>query len=165
MLLAIDVGNTQTVLGLYEADSGTTAADTGLVALSFRRMPRKSVKIGHHASGDSFVLCRWHARPVGRLRSESPSCREFAPYCACEQGGGTQRRTNSGHLVTGLTTRASQVVKAVKASPRQSRPPSRADGGRVTEMQQHGALFHVSEILVKNPPESISICTIATEFS
>ena len=31
MLLAIDVGNTQTVLGLYEADSGATAADTGLV--------------------------------------------------------------------------------------------------------------------------------------
>ena len=31
MLLAIDVGNTQTVLGLYEADSGAAAADTGLV--------------------------------------------------------------------------------------------------------------------------------------
>jgi type III pantothenate kinase len=31
MLLTIDVGNTQTVLGLYEAGSPVAAADSGLV--------------------------------------------------------------------------------------------------------------------------------------
>ena len=31
MLLTIDVGNTQTVLGLYEADAAVSAADAGLV--------------------------------------------------------------------------------------------------------------------------------------
>ena len=31
MLLTIDVGNTQTVLGLYEADAAGSAADAGLV--------------------------------------------------------------------------------------------------------------------------------------
>ena len=39
MLLAIDVGNTQTVLGLYEANSQATAADTGPVSYTHLTLP------------------------------------------------------------------------------------------------------------------------------
>jgi len=65
MLLTIDVGNTQTVLGLYEADAAVSAADAGLV-------DHWRVRTDHDRTSDEHaVLIRNLLRQSGRDLEET----------------------------------------------------------------------------------------------